>query len=194
MPKNPVPKNGSPRPATLDELRSKRVTRTVDVVLDDEAAGAMERAVAALKAERSRGTVSEERVAELVAEADRARADLVAGSVSITFGSIGSKALKALMDSHPPTDEQVAGAAEDAARQAEAAGVDPPESVLPPAFNIETLPIALVAACAIDPVMSEDDVADLAAGWNDAEFVPLWTAAMDANSRSRVGQLGKLYG
>lgn len=47
-------------------------------------------------------------------------------------------------------------------------------------FDRDTFPVALIAACSLDPVMSETDVNDLADVISDGQFDELFSAAWDA--------------
>lgn len=183
MPPKKSPTNGHPV-ATLAQLKGKRVTSTVPVMLDDDAAKAAEQAYKALEAARRVKPLDAEKVDALTAELEVAQAAVADATVEIRFRSIGSKALERLIEKHPPTEAQIAAAQ------------DVPDGDKPvlSEYNVDTFPVAIVAASATDPVMSEDDVAEMVEGWNTNEFLALWVAALEVNSRSRVGQMGKLYG
>lgn len=66
------------------------------------------------------------------------------------------------MAEHPPRDDQ--------------SGAD---------WNVETFAPALVAACLTDPVQSEAEIRELWDSWNEAEFLPIYEAALRVNMRRR---------
>ena len=60
-------------------------------------------------------------------------------------------------------------------------------------FNSDTYPRALIAACIIEPEVTENDCLEWLDDdtWNEAEIEALFTAAMEANTQRRVLDLGK---
>ena len=82
--------------------------------------------------------------------------------VTVRFRSIGSKAYSALVDAHQEGKERG----------------------LP--FNPETFGPALVAASAVEPVLTPEQVTELWDEWNTGELLALFAAALDANTSSNV--------
>ncbi len=163
------------KPATFDHLRKKPpIERVVSVPTDNDALDAFVEATADLKrAEEASPVVKAEAMAAAQAAHDAAKAAVKATTVEMRFRSIGRKAYRALMDAHPPTEEQ----------KADAEGLS---------YNSETFAIALIAASCVDPVLTVEQVEILDAEWNSAELVPLWMAALEVNTQRRVVDLGKV--
>ena len=177
------------RPATADHLRSKkkRATKTIDVVLDPDAARAVhdaewvvEQAEARLRltpadpdAQQASWTAKE--------NLDTLRAQAAADDavVTLTFRSIGHHAYDELVRAHPPTAEQIA--------EVKAAGVNDLN------FNADTFPPTIVSASLETPKMTVDEVAELwqSADWNQAELTAIFTAAVEVNQRRVTLDLGK---
>lgn len=173
--------------AQVKALLKKPLTKTVAVVLDPDLAEEFEEArrtreVAALRSDRD-GKDTE--AAFQLLEADQKLADLrrrleaEEAVVHFKFRGIGRHAYEALVDAHPPTPEQ--------RTKAKAGGF---EAV---AWNYDTFPPALVAACLVAPAMSVDDVAAIwdSADWNQAELQTLLNAAIEVNGTRRTVELGK---
>ncbi len=89
-----------------------------------------------------------------------------ASTVVLRFRAVGHKRYKALLDAHPPTDEQK-------------------QDENHPPYNSETFPIALIAASCVEPRMTEEQVQELDDEWNTSELVPLWLAAIEVNTQRR---------
>lgn len=100
-------------------------------------------------------------------------------TVDIVLQSIGRKRYEALMQEHPPTKAQNAEAQKET-------GEDAP-------YNLETFPVALVAACAIEPKMTDEQVQQIWDDWNSAEVMELFFAALEVTTARRNG-LGKESG
>lgn len=102
-------------------------------------------------------------------------------AVRMVFESIGALNYEALIDEHPPTDEQRAAA--------EAAGGTA-------AWNPDTFLDALVAASCVDPELTVDQVAVLrkSPNWNGTEFNQLVAAAILVNTGKARVDLGKDFG
>jgi len=100
-------------------------------------------------------------------------AEMEAAKVEFKFRNIGKKAWADLLKDHPPTKEQIEAEA-DAAKQVgrRARAID---------HNLETFPIAAIAAASVTPVMDEAAVRRLEAALTDSQFTSLWEAAIDAN-------------
>jgi hypothetical protein len=99
--------------------------------------------------------------------------EMTAALREFTFKNIGKKAWADLLAQHPPTKEQLAVEAEEAKEQGRK-----------PRFfdhNLETFPIAAMAAASHSPKMDEDAVRRLEAALTDSQFTLLWRACFDAN-------------
>lgn len=176
-------------PLTFEDLvnRKKATTKTVPIALDPELAVELEEArqardsAARAAAIRDKDTdaqaalwQAEERVAAL--EQRMRDEDAVA---YFTLKSIGRAAYDALVDAHQPTGAQRA--------KAKSLGIGEL------AWNHETFPPALVAACLVEPQLSEEEVASLWRddSWNQAELQALLQAAIEVNGTRRTVELGK---
>lgn len=119
-----------------------------------------------------------------------------AATETITMRSIGRLRFDKLVREHPATDEQQKEHKEQFGE--------------PAPYNVDTFSPALVAssmvAAVIDPLKCTDDewdelynetapeVLTWADEWNAMEFVPLWTAAIAANTATNARALGKAFG
>lgn len=172
----PAP-TGLKRPPTFDHLKKKQpLQRVVVVPTDEDVVAAFEEASEAV--EGARLTSAEGKAPEdLETALSAARQALEETSVRMVFKSIGRKAYDALLLEHPSTPEQKAE------QEAEGGGVLP--------YNIETFPVALVAASCAEPKMTYEEVETLMDEWNSTEFGALWLAALEVNTQRRVVDLGK---
>lgn len=181
------------RPATLDHLKKKEpLERTVDIVLNDRSVDAhreaelsllqAQTALAGLADDAPNRREMEKAVKAAQAELDAAQADLDENTVTMRFRSIGRKAYDALLDAHPPRDEDKKAADE----QGVAAGTIN--------WNTETFPQALIAASCVEPQMTAEDIAEIYDSWNTAELAPLFYTALAVNTNNRVGNLGNAFG
>lgn len=181
------------RPTPLDHLLSRKrpVRKTVTVVLDPELAEDHEEASRAVRVAEVR---AEARPSDTEAQAQLWEAQEALRQVevrltdeeavaSFTFRSIGRAAYDALVDRFPATAEQ--------RQKAKAQGILDAGGVL--GWNPETFPPALVAACLVEPKLSEDEVAAVWASedWNQAELQTLLGAAIEVNGTRRVVDLKK---
>jgi hypothetical protein len=177
------------RPLTYDFLAGKKkpLKKTVVVVLDPDLAETYEEARRERDVAHARVQVASnnpEAHAALL-DADQALAvlreqleeeDAIA---TFTFRGIGRAAYEGMVDRHRPTPEQ--------RTQAKANGMGEL------AWNPETLPPALVAACLIESALTEAEVAQLwsSPDWNQAELGVLLNAAIEVNGSRRTVDLGK---
>lgn len=176
------------RPLTFDHLigKKKPLTKTVPVVLDPELAEAWEAARRSRDVANARVQIKSD--PEAAAQLLEAEAELEAmekqleeaeGVAWFKFRGIGRAAYEALVDRHPPTGEQ--------RTKAKAQGMDAI------AWNPDSFPPALVAACLVEPALSADEVKMLWAdeNWNQAELAVLLNAAIEVNGTRRTVDLGK---
>ena len=177
----------SNRPATFDHLKSakKPLRRTITIFLDDDTVTALAEAqndyAEAVQKAQPEGLDPAEKT-ELLEAISTARQAVEASSVEMTFQSIGRKKYDRLMQLYPPSDEQKAEFAKEHGEGAE------------PAYDADAFAAALIAASCITPAMTEEDVAELRDEWNTAEYVELFTAALEVNTQRRVADLGNVYG
>lgn len=94
-------------------------------------------------------------------------------STTIVFRSIGRKAYEALVDSHPPTDEQNALHVKENDGQ-------------PAPYNGDTFPPALISASAVSPLIPLEDALQMWDEWNSNELVDLFTSALIVNTARRM--------
>ena len=112
------------------------------------------------------------KVTVMLSDEDNATFDIV-------LQSIGRKRYEALMQEHKPTRQQNAEAQKET-------GEDAP-------YNVDTFPIALIAACSVEPVMTDEQVQQIWDEWNSAEVMDLFFAALEVTTARRQG-LGKESG
>jgi len=101
--------------------------------------------------------------------------------VWMTFRGIGRARYDALQERHPPTAEQQL-------KTKQQLGTDDKL-----AWNPDTFPPALIAACLVEPKLTEEEVQRLwiSDEWNQAELATLITTALEVNSTRRTVELGK---
>jgi hypothetical protein len=182
------------RPLVLDRLasRRKRVAH-VDLCLDDDLADAHDEARQALRAAEAtdaRESTAKTRAALKAARAadETAHEAMLAASQRFTFQPISRAAYMRLIDEHPPTDKQIAAVN----RQNQVLG--PRQSpIRVPDFDEHTFAPALVAACLVEPKLTEAEVLDLwnGEGLTTAELQLLFLTANSVNAQTRVVELGK---
>ena len=161
------------QPMTYDQFKARKKRREVTYLLgtDDDASTALAVAKARLDEVRFTGTP------EQVAEAKAAHAEAVAAVQDATIAMRlralpreGDGSFAVLKAEHPPTDA-------DNARVQESSG-DPKAKAV---WCRATFGPALVAASLIDPQVSPEQAAELAAELNDGEWNGLFAAALDVN-------------
>jgi hypothetical protein len=133
--------------------REKAVTLVADggLLAEHEAAVAqLSRALGAARTSLADGSA----VHELAEQVTNLEARIAASSVTFRFRGLGRTKFRALLAEHPGDDDA--------------------------AFDRDTFPPALVAACSLDPVMSAADVRDLADAITDGQFDALFGACWDA--------------
>lgn len=91
--------------------------------------------------------------------------------VTITFEAIGRDRFEALLDEHTPEKEE---------------GSDEV-----PKEDPDTFGPAIIAASAVEPSMSVEDVQQMWDSWNRTELNLLYRTALEANTRSAVKRLGE---
>ena len=106
-----------------------------------------------------------QRIADLEAEIESAK-------VTFTFRALPRREYVDLISAHPPTKKQLADLATKSSDPLRKPSLE---------FDPERFPIALIAACSFDPVMSEDDVRRLDKALADEQWSRLWGAAIAAN-------------
>lgn len=176
----------SKRPATFDHLKAKKpVEDVVEILLDDDAAKAVSDARdALLDAETAlNAKPSDPKLKKAREEARKALDAAIAAQdseiVTIKFRSCGRKRYEEILDAHPPTEEQQRKAKEQGGEAA---------------WDSETFPVALIAASAVEPELTEDQVRELFDEWNNAESQMLFLAAFRVNTNRRVPDLGNGFG
>lgn len=176
------------KPLTFDHLigKKKPLTKTVAAVLDPDLAEVYEEARRDRDMAHARHQVRDdaESAAQLL-DADRRLEELrqqledEEAVAYFKFRGIGRARYEALVDRHQPTENQ--------RTKAKASGMGEI------AWNHDTFPPALVAACLVDPPLTEEEVAQLWASedWNQAELVTLLNTAIEVNGSRRTVDLGK---
>lgn len=177
------------RTTTYDHLigKKKPLTKTVPIVLDPDLAEEYQEARQArdLVAARASVVKDDTEMAFQLLEADQKLAELRRrmeeedAVVLFRFRGIGRARFEAMVDHHQPTAEQRA--------KAKTQGY----STL--SWNPETFPPALVAACLVEPDLTEAQVAELWCNpdWNQAELQTLLDTSIEVNAQRRTVELGK---
>lgn len=174
------------RPATWDHLKKKKpVEDVVEILLDDEPTKAVTEArEALLEAEGNlHEKSSDPKLKKLRDEAKKA-VDLAMAAqnseiVTIRFRACGRKRYEEILDANPPSEEAVKKAKDNGGMAS---------------WSVPEFPIALIAACAVDPVLTEEQVAELYDDWNSAEVQLLFLTAYSVNNNRRVPDLGNGFG
>lgn len=177
----------SSRPATFDHLKSakKPLRRTITIFLDDDPVVALAQAQEAYHEAVQKAMphgLDEAEKTELLEAITTAQQAVEATSVQMTFESIGRKKYDRLVQLYPPTEAQKKEFAQEYGE-----GKEPP-------YDADAFAVALIAASCITPRMTEDEVAELRDSWNTAEYVELFTTALEVNTQRRVADLGNVYG
>jgi hypothetical protein len=185
-----------PKPATLDHLKAKgRATEVVQVRLDAEATRLYEKLTNEIEAQRVLGSEPD---ADLLARREATQQAMEDATVEIRLQSIGRKAYDALVEEHKPTPEQNTEHRQEQARELmNQKGIDlakAMELTTDAPYNAETFPVALIAACAVEPELTEADVQGFWDDWNLNEYLQLWMAAVRVHNTSKVGYWGKASG
>lgn len=169
------------RTKVLDRLRAKKPVRAeYRVHLSDEpirvlreARGELDRAESLLADSKTDVVLdyAREQVAQAREHVEKARAEAEADSVLMLFDGISRDDFNALVDAHPPAEDD------------EKKGRD---------YNPDTFPPALIAATCVDPGFdSPEEVLGVIGDWNMTEREALFTAAMSTCVLSRVADLSK---
>lgn len=166
----------SPRPTTADRLRKQKtpVTKTVTIYPDTEPLERYSDLASALATAEARE--DDETIADLQPQVDTARAVVDESAIVLTFQAIGRKAYDALINAHPPTEEANAEHLK--------------QFGMPAPYDSEGFAVALITASCTDESITEDVVQEFFDGWNNAEIVELFEAALAANTTRRVVNLG----
>lgn len=187
----------SKKPVTFDHLRGKKpIERKVYVHLDpalseafDDVDGRLdelrrdhrERRLRAANTAAGLTDVFERMLEDEIgvverewAEADAALQD---STVVVLMRSPGRKRYEALVNEHPPTEEQNAESQREHKQDAP--------------YNAETFGPALVAACAVEPELTEEQAQSLIDDWNLNEAMLLVIGALEVCQATQVSHLGK---
>ncbi len=177
------------KPATLDHLRKREpLERTVQIVMSDAPVEAVQKAkdrVSKIEMTLSGLDSARDKTAFGAAqrEANEAREALKLALedqdeevFEVRFRGIGRKRYSDLMDAHKPTEEQKKKAEENGG--------------LVWQYNPETFPVALVAACCVEPVMTLEETREIYDEWNYTEWSPLFNAAIEVNNGRRAVEEG----
>ena len=154
--------------------QKKPVTEIVPIVLDGSLADKW------LEAKQAVESASEVERQAAQAALDELRPAVESATTEIEISAIGRRAYEDLVDKHKPTSQQIAKARKE----------DPNADI---AWNEDTFPPALLAASAIDPLMTQDEASDLLESdkFNAMEMATLIAAAIRVNQVNKVVDLGK---
>lgn len=170
------------RPAPKDRLaRKKPMERRVPVPLDPQLVEELNDAMAELEGARM-AKVAQAELDRLADRAAVARAAVEAETVTLTFRAVGRRAWDALLEEHPPTEEQ------DKEHRAEYKGARAP-------YNGDTFPPAAIHASLVaggHDDISIEDVVGWCDDWNMTEIMELFAAALEVNTQRRVASLGNV--
>ena len=122
------------------------------VCVDGAAAARVERAIEVARSTRSR----REDATQADADLEAARAAVAEASFGFTFRGLSAKERSDMIAAHPSANDGEA-------------------------WNVDTLPPALVAACCVDPVMSPEQAADLMNRLSEGDRAALFNAAWSVN-------------
>lgn len=151
----------------------KHRTTTYDmVIVDDQVAGEAETNLAGAERDLRRAKVSgdEAEIAAAEEALEQAKAAVRACYDTLLFRALPSHEFEALISAHEPTKEQQKDGAQ---------------------WNTDTFPPALLAACAVDSDMSEQEWAEELSPWSVADRNAVFSAALSANVTARSLTLPK---
>lgn len=180
-----------PRPPTWDHLKSakKPLEIRIPVYLDGEPIERLEKIRIDAEAAKTRhmalkGTPAEP---DALDDLERMEADLSSAEEAVRESTAtflirkpspkGRKRYEALVEAHPPTDEQVAKAKED--------GQDRPQ------YDAETFAPALLSMCCAEPLLTVEEATDLFEDWSITECSELFSACLAVCNGRRTVDLGK---
>lgn len=182
------------RPATRDHLTKKpRSQRIVEVYLDADAWQAHADAEEAVGKALLRTTASpkpagaEKELTEAQAARDETRAVLDESTVEILLQSVGRKRYEDIQRQHPPTAKQL----EEWEDQVAKADERYRHLIQRPPHDVDAFAISLLAASAIEPTLTEDDVVQILDEWSPAEGMKLKMAVFQVNNQGELVDLGK---
>ena len=153
--------------ASIEDILAEATPRerTVQVCIRGDLAGRMEELqdqLAQTSTDWEPSDLSEVHPGRAIAEEMKAlREQIKVAERPFTLRYIGDKAYSDLMAAHPSEDDNEA-------------------------FNSETFPRALIAASCVDPVMSEEQAAQLFEKINEGEIKKLFDAAWDVHNSSEM--------
>lgn len=178
--------NKGKRPMTFDHLKSLKKPQTVSVhiALDSDLAQEFEEARQAVEIARmiaDENGAEAANLKETTKKFDDLKERVNKESVKFTFRAMGRKRYDALVNEHPPTEEQ---------REKAKENEDDPDDLQ---WNPETFPQALAAKSIVDPEMTEDQFMEMwdSDDWSGPELLTMFWAALQANTVRGVVNLGK---
>ena len=155
---------------TEDETHRRVVT--VEILVDQELHAEHAELDAELEhlAESGTESIGTPRAREIAARLVEIEQETRDRRVSFRFRALSRKQWMDLLAAHPPTKKQLD---EDARLRGMRAGLD---------FNPATFPVAVIAACCVDPEMTVDDAKRLEDSLHFVQFETLWGAALECNT------------
>lgn len=206
------PAKRAPRVPQDHKPKKQPLQLRVPIVLDEAAVDALEQAQGALADAESKAQQEHDRLFNLGRRTDMSGPEIIAWDTEVrehvektlqplrdalsaaqeaaeaatqiyTIQSIGRAAYRELIAEHAPREEDHQAQREDTGNEQALAR-----------WNNDTFPPALILACCADPVLTESDVEEMWAEWNDAEVISLFSAALAVNNQRRVVDLGKARG
>ncbi|WP_256789809.1 hypothetical protein [Frankia sp. AvcI1] len=168
----------------LNRLRSRRpAERSVWLQVDDAVQSELDEAIADERTAKFTLSEDDPRRAAAIERVAAARVAVRADAVGVVLRNQGRRAYRALLDAHPPRDEDHQRAQRQTGNASARAE-----------FNVETFPIALIAFAVAEPAgLTESELTDLIDDGrvSEGEADQLFTAALQVHQGSRVADLGK---
>lgn len=109
---------------------------------------------------------------EIARAIEALEAEIESSALSLKFGAVSYREWADLLAAHPPTKKQIKEAADRGGDWRTRQLVD---------HNPDTFPAALVAACALEPEMTVEQVQTLADELGPDQFSLLWLACLEIN-------------
>jgi hypothetical protein len=152
-----------PTPTIKDILKSKRRNRiSVDIALDPTLKPHIQKLERELRQAR-RDDQRENRppqAPQIAKRLEQVEQELEDSIVTLTFEDIGRARFEALIESHPPTDDQIK-------RHGDSLS-----------WNPETIAPVLIAACSADPEISLEEAEQICEEWSTGDVQLLFNAAL----------------
>lgn len=170
---------------TFDELKKRKKPRQeiVKIYLEDGPVNAHRDAARLLARLEMNSKTNPKQLADARKRVDTTKAALDEVTMEFVFEGIGRKAYEALINEHPPTEEDHETLRKEMGKEG--------DKKVKADFSFDTFAPALIAASLADPDLSAEQVGELFEEWNNQELIELYQAAMSCNNTRRVAALGE---